>query len=108
MTYIWMSTISILYFQMVKNIFIYFRTKEPEPDLPPEPVPIECIPLPVLPTETPPSEQTDKASEIDKPKSRFKEKKITSLGGTPGEIVSFKKRKVASGARNVRRRDDDD
>lgn len=39
---------------------------------------------------------------------KFKEKKVTSLGFNKSGPVAFKKRKLAGGARNVRRRDDDD
>ena len=42
------------------------------------------------------------------PKVKFKEKRVTSLGSSKGGNVTFKKRKLGSGARNVRRRDDDD
>lgn len=42
------------------------------------------------------------------PKVKFKEKRIGSLGPTKGGNVTFKKRKLASGARNVRKRDDED
>lgn len=43
------------------------------------------------------------------PKVKFKEKRMTtSLGPSKGGKVTFKKRKIASGARNVRKRDDDD
>lgn len=41
-------------------------------------------------------------------KIKFKEKKVTSIGSNKGGPVAFKKRKLASGARNVRRRGDDD
>lgn len=41
-------------------------------------------------------------------KDRFKEKTVSSLGPSSGGSVEFKKRKIASGARNVRQRDDDD
>ncbi|XP_050417163.1 WW domain-binding protein 4 [Patella vulgata] len=67
-----------------------------EVPVPPEELLVEDIPLPEPPTE-------------DKPKKqKFREKTVTSLSSKPGEVVGFKKRKIASGARNTRRRDDDD
>lgn len=44
----------------------------------------------------------------DEPKVKFKEKTVTSLGSSKSGPVAFKKRKLAGGARNVRKRDDDD
>ncbi|XP_046554264.1 WW domain-binding protein 4-like [Haliotis rubra] len=67
------------------------REAEPPPDME-LPKMVNEIPLPDLPKQ--------------EPKSRFKEKKVTSLGGGSGS-VTFKKRKLASGARNVRQRDSD-
>lgn len=82
----------------------------PEPDiipLPPPPIEpdsIENIPLPPPPEEVkPPTPKEEKKTE-EKP-SKFKEKRVTSLGKDTN--VTFKKRKIASGARNVRQRDDD-
>ncbi|XP_033743296.1 WW domain-binding protein 4-like [Pecten maximus] len=82
---------------------------EAEPPVPQEPLPVNCIPLPGE-CEAPPDESSDQPSDQQpKPKKdKFKEKKVASLGGAQGEAVAFKKRKIASGARNVRRRDEDD
>ncbi|XP_067664153.1 WW domain-binding protein 4-like [Haliotis asinina] len=66
------------------------REAEPPPNME-LPRMVNEIPLPDLPKQ--------------EPKSRFKEKKVTSLGGSGS--VTFKKRKLASGARNVRQRDSD-
>ncbi|KAL4230876.1 WW domain binding protein 4 [Mactra antiquata] len=44
----------------------------------------------------------------DEPRVKFKERKLPSLGSNKGGPVAFKKRKLGGGARNVRRRDDDD
>ncbi|XP_060073296.1 WW domain-binding protein 4-like [Ylistrum balloti] len=81
---------------------------ETEP-IPLEPVPVDCIPLPGE-CEAHPEQNSDQPpDQPQKPKrDKFKEKKVTSLGGSKGEPVAFKKRKIASGARNVRRRDEDD
>lgn len=61
-------------------------------------MPIEEIPLP------PPEEEIEE-EKIEKP--RFKEKRVQSLGSNPGEIVSFKKRKLGAGSRNRKQREDD-
>lgn len=86
---------------------------EPEsiPLPPSEPLPIEHIPLPPPPDEVqlapqdevelPPPQEEKKTQEK---RSKFKEKCVTSLGKDTN--VTFKKRKIASGARNVRQRDD--
>ncbi|KAJ8297872.1 hypothetical protein KUTeg_024403 [Tegillarca granosa] len=66
------------------------HSPEPELDLPPLPDSVESIPLPEPPK---------------KEKEKFKEKCVTSLG--TGQNVAFKKRKLGSGARNIRNRDDD-
>lgn len=66
------------------------HSQEPELDLPPLPDSVESIPLPEPPK---------------KEKEKFKEKRVTSLG--TGQNVAFKKRKLGSGARNIRNRDDD-
>ncbi|ESO95250.1 hypothetical protein LOTGIDRAFT_239443 [Lottia gigantea] len=63
---------------------------------PPEDLLVEDIPLPEPDREQKP------------PKQKFREKTVTSLNSNPGEVVSFKKRKVRSGARNARQRDTDD
>lgn len=67
------------------------------------PLSLEEIPLPgeVL---TPVEENKDT---IPVKKDRFREKTIVSLGLSSDGMVDFKKRKIASGARNMRRRDDD-
>ncbi|KAK3599512.1 hypothetical protein CHS0354_006641 [Potamilus streckersoni] len=45
----------------------------------------------------------------EEPRMKFKEKRVTSLGSnSKAETVTFKKRKLGSGARNVRQRDNDD
>ncbi|XP_046379765.1 WW domain-binding protein 4-like [Haliotis rufescens] len=67
------------------------REEEPPPDME-LPKTVNEIPLPDLPQQ--------------EPRSRFKEKKVTSLGSGSGS-VTFKKRKLGSGARNVRQRDND-
>ncbi|CAG2250041.1 FBP21 [Mytilus edulis] len=87
---------------------------EPEiiPLPPSEPLPIEHIPLPPPPEEIqiPPPEEVklpppQEEKKTQEKRSKFKEKTVTSLGKDTN--VTFKKRKLASGARNVRRRDDD-
>lgn len=81
---------------------------EPVPEEPQEPLPVNCIPLPGE-CEPPTEQPSDQSEQQPKPKKdKFREKKVTSLGGAQGEAVAFKKRKIASGARNVRRRDEDD
>ncbi|OWF54998.1 WW domain-binding protein 4-like [Mizuhopecten yessoensis] len=97
--------------QPVKNVYGSWITTsdnvvrtEDEP-VPIEPVPVDCIPLPGE-CELPPDQPSDQQQKPKKDK--FKEKKVTSLGGADGEPVAFKKRKIASGARNTRRRDNDD
>ncbi|XP_005093401.1 WW domain-binding protein 4 [Aplysia californica] len=59
---------------------------------------LEDIPLPDIPTV--------KETKPEKPK--FKEKTVTSLGSGQSGPVAFKKRKIASGARNVRQKGNDD
>ncbi|KAL3878958.1 hypothetical protein ACJMK2_031282 [Sinanodonta woodiana] len=46
----------------------------------------------------------------EEPRMKFKEKRVASLGSSSckTETVTFKKRKLGSGARNVRQRDNDD
>ncbi|XP_064609932.1 WW domain-binding protein 4-like [Liolophura sinensis] len=73
--------------------------QEPIPDqidlqLPTQPV--ENIPLP------PPSFSSEEI------KIKFKEKKVTSLGGDSEGSVTFKKRKIMNKSRNTRKREDDD
>ncbi|KAK7503711.1 hypothetical protein BaRGS_00004834 [Batillaria attramentaria] len=75
-----------------------------EPEVPEEPVSVEDIPLPGELPETPSTE----AEAAPVKKERFKEKTVTSLGPPSGGNVGFKKRKIASGARNMRQRDTDD
>ncbi|KAK3100234.1 hypothetical protein FSP39_016755, partial [Pinctada imbricata] len=76
-----------------------------EPELPPEPLSVEDIPLPEPPKvieEKPPKE---------KQSGRFKEKRVKTLASdndSEPQNVTFKKRKIASGARNVRRRGSDE
>ncbi|XP_052279042.1 WW domain-binding protein 4-like [Dreissena polymorpha] len=53
---------------------------------------VECLQIPV------PNEE----------KVKFKEKRVTSLGPSKGGPVAFKKRKLGEGAKNVRKRNDDD
>ena len=79
---------------MVNNIFsLFFRRQEQiDLELPKTEEKVETICIPI------PSE----------PKVKFKEKRIGSLGPTKGGNVTFKKRKLASGARNVRKRGDED
>ncbi|CAL1541939.1 unnamed protein product [Lymnaea stagnalis] len=48
-----------------------------------------------------PQHATDEANTAPK-KPRFKEKTVSSLASNTGEVVAFKKRKIAAGARNVR------
>ncbi|PVD34461.1 hypothetical protein C0Q70_05736 [Pomacea canaliculata] len=71
----------------------------PGEELPVEELPVEDIPLP---GEIPDLVEKP-ATKIDK----FKEKVVPSLGGTSDGAVEFKKRKITSGARNMRQRDDD-
>lgn len=69
------------------------------PEEPSEPLPIEDIPLP-----GPPKEKKEKQEG-----GRFKEKRVQSLAsGNDNTKVTFKKRKLGSGARNTRQREDDD
>lgn len=69
------------------------------PEEPSEPLPIEDIPLPC-----PPKEKKEKQEG-----GRFKEKRVQSLAsGNDNTKVTFKKRKLGSGARNTRQREDDD
>lgn len=58
--------------------------------------PIDNIPLPAV------------ATEVKPVKEKFKERTVGSLGKSSSGAVSFKKRKIASGTRNVRQRDADD
>lgn len=69
------------------------------PEEPSEPLPIEDIPLP-----GPPKEKKEKQEG-----GRFKEKRVQSLAsGNDNTKVTFKKRKLGSGARNTRQREEDD
>lgn len=69
------------------------------PEEPSEPLPIEDIPLP-----GPPKEKKEKQEG-----GRFKEKRVQSLAsGNDNSKVTFKKRKLGSGARNTRQREEDD
>lgn len=71
------------------------------PEEPSEPLPIEDIPLP-----GPPKEKKEKQEG-----GRFKEKRVQSLASGNDNTctkVTFKKRKLGSGARNTRQREDDD
>lgn len=77
---------------------------EQEIPLPAEPMPISDIPLPGEAPEAPPTEGEPTVVKKD----RFKEKTVTSLGPPSGGNVGFIKRKIASGARNMRQRDSDD
>ena len=71
----------------------FFRQQEQiDLELPKTEEKVETISIPV-PTE---------------PRVKFKEKRVSSLGPTKGGNVTFKKRKLASGARNVRKREDED
>ncbi|KAL8597043.1 hypothetical protein ACOMHN_055636 [Nucella lapillus] len=94
---------------------------EPEPEPQAEPPALEDIPLPgeiPLPTDIPlpadiplPDSIPDSAPQafpVAVKKDRFKEKTVSSLGPSSGASVGFKKRKVASSARNARQRDGDD
>ncbi|XP_062613986.1 WW domain-binding protein 4-like [Saccostrea cucullata] len=70
-----------------------------EPVEPLEPLPVEDIPLP-----EPPKEKT-----VKQEGGRFKEKRVKSLAkDNETAKVTFKKRKVTSGARNTRQRDEED
>jgi hypothetical protein len=90
-------------------------TLEPEviplPPLPTEPFTIENIPLPPTPVDIkpPPPDNVNPTVYEKKVKEEkkliFKEKRVTSLGKDTN--VAFKKRKITSGARNIRHRDDD-
>ena len=68
-----------------------------ESSLPPE---LTDIPLPACPT----------VRDTKEKEKKFKEKTVSSgsLGLSQGAPVAFKKRKIASGARNVRQKGDDD
>ena len=80
---------------ILNNFILYFNRAEQERidlQLPQTETYTETLSIPV------PAEE----------KIKFKEKRVTSLGSNKGGPVAFKKRKLASGARNVRRRDDDD
>ncbi|XP_048775808.1 WW domain-binding protein 4-like [Ostrea edulis] len=71
-----------------------------DPPIPLEPLPVEDIPLP-----EPPKEKVEKKQEG----GRFKEKRVKSLASDNDTTkVTFKKRKLGSGARNTRQREDED
>ena len=98
---------------------------EPEPEPEPEPTPLceppalESIPLPgdiplpgeiPLPADIPLPAPAPEPQSMPVPtkKDKFKEKTVASLGPSSGGSVEFRKRKIASSARNVRQRDSDD
>ena len=86
------------------RVFLFFRELPnlelpQDPSKPLEPLPVEDIPLP-----GPLKEKKEKQEG-----GRFKEKRVKSLASdTDNTKVTFKKRKLGSGARNTRQRDEDD
>jgi hypothetical protein len=71
-----------------------------DPPVPLEPLPVEDIPLP-----GPPKQKVEKQEG-----GRFKEKRVKSLASESDTTtkVTFKKRKLGSGARNTRQREEED
>lgn len=80
----------------VKNMFFFFRPIPEQVDLQLPTQPVENIPLP------PPSFSSEEI------KIKFKEKKVTSLGGDSEGNIAFKKRKIMNKSRNTRKREEDD
>ena len=86
------------------QVFLFFRELPnlelpQDPPKPLEPLPVEDIPLP----------GPLKEKKENQEGGRFKEKRVKSLASdTETTKVTFKKRKLGSGARNTRQRDEDD
>ncbi|BFZ14959.1 hypothetical protein BsWGS_17998 [Bradybaena similaris] len=61
------------------------------------PPPLTDIPLPEL--------EDVQENSLKPQKHKFKEKTVTSINSTSGGVVTFKKRKIAPGVRNIRQKD---
>lgn len=88
------------------NITIFVTRELPNLDLPEDPpIPLEPLPVEDIPLPEPPKEKVEKKQEG----GRFKEKRVKSLASDNDTTkVTFKKRKLGSGARNTRQREDED